>query len=255
MSVPPAQGTTPPGAAGEEEAARWVRGMFGRVASRYDFLNHLLSLNLDRYWRARAVRALRPALARPGARVLDACCGTGELLLALQRCARTPVLGVDFCHPMLVAARRKTSGAPLVEADALALPLADRSLDVVATAFGFRNLANYERGLAEMLRVLKPGGVAAVLEFSQPPSAIFAALYGLYSKRILPAIGGAVSGDAGAYRYLPESVRKFPDADELARMMCQAGFEDVRFERMTGGVVALHTCSAPGGESFSRNLP
>ena len=139
--------------------------------------------------------------------------------------------------------------------DALALPLADRSLDVVATAFGFRNLANYERGLAEMLRVLKPGGVAAVLEFSQPPSAIFAALYGLYSKRILPAIGGAVSGDAGAYRYLPESVRKFPDADELARMMCQAGFEDVRFERMTGGVVALHTCSAPGGESFSRNLP
>jgi demethylmenaquinone methyltransferase/2-methoxy-6-polyprenyl-1,4-benzoquinol methylase len=262
MSGPPAEGTAPPGAAGEEEAARWVRGMFGRVAHRYDFLNHLLSFNLDRFWRARAVRELRTALERPGARVLDLCCGTGDLLLALAGAsppgssrlrpladARGSVqavraLGIDFCHPMLVAARgkvdRRRADAALVEADALALPLADRSLDVVATAFGFRNLANYERGLRELERVLKPGGTAAILEFSQPPSAAFAALYRFYSRRILPAIGGAVSGERGAYEYLPESVRKFPAAGQLADMMREAGFVEVRFERLTGGIVALH---------------
>ena len=246
MSGPPAEGTAPPGAAGEEEAARWVRGMFGRVAHRYDFLNHLLSFNLDRYWRAHTVRELRAALERPGARVLDLCCGTGDLLLALdgaspQASAR---LGIDFCHPMLVAARgkveRRRVDAALVEADALALPLADRSLDVVATAFGFRNLANYERGLREIERVLKPGGTAAILEFSQPPSRFFAALYRFYSRRVLPAVGGAVSGERGAYEYLPESVRKFPGAGQLAEMMREAGFVEVGFERLTGGIVALH---------------
>ncbi len=237
MSVAP--GTTPAGAAGEAEAARWVRGMFGRVARRYDLLNHLLSFNLDRYWRARTVRELRPALERPGARVLDVCCGTGDLLAALGG-----TLGIDFCHPMLVAARRKMPAAALVEADALALPLADASLDVVATAFGFRNLANYEKGLRELRRVLKPGGVAAILEFSQPPSALFAALYGFYSKRVLPAIGGAVSGERAAYEYLPESVRKFPSAEGLAGMMREAGFVEVRFSRMTGGIVALHLGTA-----------
>ena len=273
MSGPPAEGTAPPGAAGEEEAARWVRGMFGRVARRYDFLNHLLSFNLDRYWRARTVRELRAALGRPGALVLDLCCGTGDLLLALAGAsplassrlrpladARSSVqapncdrqgadlavraLGIDFCHPMLAAARgkveRRRVDAALVEADALALPLADRSLDVVATAFGFRNLANYERGLREIQRVLKPGGAAAILEFSQPPSALFAVLYRFYSRRILPAVGGAVSGERGAYEYLPESVRKFPSAEQLAGMMREAGFVEVRFERMTGGIVALH---------------
>ncbi|HEY1204348.1 MAG: class I SAM-dependent methyltransferase [Bryobacteraceae bacterium] len=234
MSGPPAEGTAPPGAAGEEEAARWVRGMFGRVARRYDFLNHLLSFNLDRRWRARTVRELRAALERPGARVLDLCCGTGDLLVTRGG------LGIDFCHPMLLAARGKRPGAALVEADALALPLADRSFDVAATAFGFRNLANYEKALREIERVLKPGGVAAILEFSQPPSALFAALYRFYSRRILPAVGGALSGERGAYEYLPESVRKFPSADRLADMMREAGFVEVRFERLTGGIVALH---------------
>jgi demethylmenaquinone methyltransferase/2-methoxy-6-polyprenyl-1,4-benzoquinol methylase len=213
--------------------------MFGRVARRYDFLNHLLSFNLDRYWRARTVRELRAALERPGARVLDVCCGTGDLLGALGR-----GVGIDFCHPMLLAARRKMPGAALAEADAMALPLADASLDVVATAFGFRNLANYEKGLREMRRVLKPGGVAAILEFSQPPSALFAALYGFYSRRVLPAIGGVVSGERGAYEYLPESVRRFPHAERLAVMMREAGFVEVRFERMTGGIVALHLGTA-----------
>ena len=238
------EGTAPPGAAGEEESARWVRGMFGRVANRYDFLNHLLSFNLDRHWRARTVRELRAALERPGVRVLDLCCGTADLLLALEASARTPMLGIDFCHPMLVAARgkveRRRVDAALVEADALALPLADRSLDVVATAFGFRNLANYERGLREIERVLKPGGTAAILEFSQPPSRFFAALYRFYSRRVLPAVGGAVSGERGAYEYLPESVRKFPGAGQLAEMMREAGFVEVGFERLTGGIVALH---------------
>lgn len=231
-------GTTPPGAEGEDEAARWVRGMFGRVAPRYDFLNHLLSLNIDRRWRARTVARLRPVLERPGSRALDICCGTGDLTLALARASAGRVTGVDFSHPMLIAARRK--GAHVIEADALALPVPDESFDLVTSAFGFRNLANYEAGLREIRRALKPGGTAAILEFSTPPNAAFAALYRFYSRRILPAVGGALSGDAGAYRYLPESVRKFPDAEGLAAMMREAGFEDVCFERMTGGIVALH---------------
>jgi demethylmenaquinone methyltransferase/2-methoxy-6-polyprenyl-1,4-benzoquinol methylase len=248
MSCPPARGTTPPGATGEDEAARWVRGMFSRVAPRYDFLNHLLSLNIDRYWRARTVRRLRGVLERPGARVMDVCCGTGDLLLALQRAAAAPVLGGDFSHAMLTAATRKIAERRLpssvVEADALRLPLADGSLDLVTTAFGFRNLSNYDRGLGEFRRVLKPGGTLAILEFSTPPNPAVAAFYGFYSNRILPAIGAAFSGDAKAYKYLPESVRKFPNAPELAERMREAGFEDVRFERLTAGIVALHLGTA-----------
>ncbi len=146
---------------------------------------------------------------------------------------------------MLKAAKRKTQGrAVLVEADALALPVPDASLDLITTAFGFRNLANYEQGLGEMRRALRPGGVAAILEFSTPPNAALAALYGFYSRRILPAVGGAVSGEPGAYTYLPDSVRRFPAAERLAAMLVEAGFRDVRFERMTGGIVALHTGTA-----------
>ncbi|HLI84938.1 MAG TPA: bifunctional demethylmenaquinone methyltransferase/2-methoxy-6-polyprenyl-1,4-benzoquinol methylase UbiE [Bryobacteraceae bacterium] len=234
-------------APGEQEAASWIRAMFGRVAHRYDLANHLLSFGIDYYWRAHAARRLRHILEDPQARVLDICCGTGDLVLALERARRhpaNPVLGSDFCHPMLVAAKHKSeqrgSRAALFESDALRLPLADKSLDLLTVAFGFRNLANYQAGLAEMRRVLRPGGTAAILEFTQPPNAWFAALYHFYSRRVLPLIGGAISGDRGAYTYLPESVKRFPDARELAAGMRRAGFAQVNYEYLTGGIVALH---------------
>ncbi|MEO8098826.1 MAG: bifunctional demethylmenaquinone methyltransferase/2-methoxy-6-polyprenyl-1,4-benzoquinol methylase UbiE [Acidobacteriota bacterium] len=240
----PASGSTPRGAATEQDAARWVQGMFGRIAGRYDLLNHLLSFNLDKRWRARTVDRVADILARPDARVLDLCCGTGDVLLALEKRAGKPVLGSDFCHPMLVEANHKIAAGhyrtPLFEADALALPLADGTLDLITVAFGFRNLANYERGMQEMLRVLKPGGVAAVLEFSKPTNAMFASLYGFFSTKVLPWIGGMISGSQDAYSYLPESIGKFPGAEGLAEQMRQAGFSHVEFERMTGGAVALH---------------
>ena len=244
-----ASGTTPQGTANEQAAAQWVRGMFGRIAPRYDLLNHLLSFNLDKRWRARTVARVAGILDGPDARVLDLCCGTGDVLLALESRresihGHTPVLASDFCHPMLVEARRKISthgfSTPVFEADALSLPLADASLDLITVAFGFRNLANYERGLHEMLRVLKPGGVAAILEFSQPSNAAFRAIYGFFSTSVLPRIGGIISGSPEAYSYLPESIRKFPGAEQLAQEMLRTGFSRVEFERMTGGAVALH---------------
>jgi len=242
------KGTTPAGAGNEQEAALWVRDMFGRVAHRYDLANHLLSFNIDRYWRARTVQRVRHILERPEARVLDICCGTGDLALALARARRGPVLGSDFCHPMLVAARQKAAArqarAFLFEADALRLPLGAGSVDLLTVAFGFRNLANYAGGLGEMRRVLAPGGLAAILEFSQPPNAAFAGLYNFYSRRILPVIGGALSGSRDAYTYLPESVRKFPAALELAAEMRRAGFVRVSHEYLTGGIVALHLGAA-----------
>ncbi len=227
--------------------------MFGRVAHRYDLANHLLSFNIDRHWRSRTVREVREILRRPEARALDLCCGTGDLLRALEEDGRlraleedgrAACLGSDFCHPMLTAAAAKLRKgglrSKLFEADALRLPVRDSSLDLVTVAFGFRNLVNYDAGLNEMRRVLRPGGMAAILEFSQPGNPAFAAFYGFYSRRILPVIGGAISGERDAYTYLPESVRKFPDAPELAERMRAAGFEDVRFIRMTFGIVALH---------------
>jgi demethylmenaquinone methyltransferase/2-methoxy-6-polyprenyl-1,4-benzoquinol methylase len=237
-------GAAPPGVSGEQAAARWVRGMFGRIAGHYDLLTHLLSFNLDRRWRARLVERASEAIARPGARVLDLCCGTGDVLLALENKHQAAAFGSDFCHPMLVEAARKISArnlrSPLFEADALLLPLADGSLDLITIAFGFRNLANYDKGLEEVLRALKPGGVAAILEFSQPDNRVFGALYGFFSTRVLPWVGGVVSGSREAYTYLPESIRKFPGAEDLAARMRGAGFARVEFERMTAGAVALH---------------
>jgi demethylmenaquinone methyltransferase / 2-methoxy-6-polyprenyl-1,4-benzoquinol methylase len=241
-------GTTPAGTETEQQASRWVREMFGRIAPRYDLLNHLLSLNIDRFWRARTVSRVAPILAHSGVRVLDVACGTGDLTIALQ--ARGPsalVLGSDFCHPMLVTANGKlANGQRLFESDALALPVRDSSLDLVTIAFGFRNLTNYREGLLELRRVLKPGGTLAILEFSTPRNPFLARAYSFYSRAILPAVGGMISGSKEAYTYLPESVRKFPDAEGLAEQMRDAGFDNVRFERMTAGIVALHMGEALG---------
>lgn len=238
------RGAMPAGARDQREASKWVRSMFGRVAHRYDLLNHLLSFHIDKYWRAKTVRRVSRILERPDARVLDLCCGTGDLTLALQRRARRIVFGSDFCHPMLVAASEKSANrnasTPLFEADALQLPLADASFDLVTVAFGFRNLASYDAGLAEMRRLLKPGGAVAILEFSQPPNAVMRAVNGIYCQRILPLIGGWISGQPDAYSYLPDSVSRFPDAPELAANMQRAGFNDVTYEYFTGGTVALH---------------
>lgn len=237
-------GTTPRGAKDEEQAAAWVRGMFGRIAGRYDLLNHLLSFNLDKGWRRKTVRRVAHILEAPDAKILDLCCGTGDLLLALEARRGAPVYGSDFCHPMLNEAARKieTSGgrSKLFEADALRLPLASSSFDLITIAFGFRNLTSYRRGLEELLRVLRPGGTLAILEFSQPSNRVFAGLYRLFSTRILPRVGAWVSGSADAYEYLPESISKFPAAEELAAEMRAAGFAAVEFQPMTGGAVALH---------------
>jgi demethylmenaquinone methyltransferase/2-methoxy-6-polyprenyl-1,4-benzoquinol methylase len=245
----PALGTTPEGAQSEQEASRWVRAMFGRVAHRYDLANHLLSANIDRSWRSHTVRRVRNVLLRPDARVMDLACGTGDLLIALERAAGRLLIGSDFCHPMLTGARAKLERAALrsvlVEADALSLPLGDASLDLITIAFGFRNLANYSAGLMEMRRVLRRGGALAILEFSQPPNRAFAALYNWYSRQVLPLIGGALSGAPEAYKYLPESVRKFPEAAALAAMMSDIGFAPVEWEYLTFGIVALHIGRVP----------
>lgn len=239
-----ATGTTPEGAKSEQEASRWVRSMFARVAHRYDFANHLLSANVDRYWRGVTVSRVRDILHRPGARVLDLACGTGDMLIALEREAGHRLIGSDFCHPMLTGAHakleRRRLRSALVESDALALPFSDASLDLITVAFGYRNLANYRAGLVEMRRVLRPGGALAILEFTQPPNRIFAAVYNWYSRNLLPIVGGAISGAPEAYSYLPESVRKFPNAPALASMMRNTGFTAVDWEYLTFGIAALH---------------
>jgi demethylmenaquinone methyltransferase/2-methoxy-6-polyprenyl-1,4-benzoquinol methylase len=214
--------------------------MFAHVAPKYDFLNHLLSFNIDRSWRKGLTNALMPVLQRPTARVLDLCCGTGDVLLDLQRHAATRIYGADFCHPMLVAAQAKSRSSPLFEADALRLPLADESLDAITIAFGFRNLANYPAGLKELHRALKPGGILGILEFSHPPGLLVKAVYRVYLSMLLPLVGGLVSGSLSAYSYLPASIRKFPSAPALRALMMEAGFTNAHFELMSGGIAALH---------------
>lgn len=243
-------GTRPTGATSEAEASRKVREMFTRIAPRYDLLNHLLSLHMDRMWRARTARILQPILDRPDARILDLCCGTGDLAFALQRRAKGKVWAADFAHAMLVRAREKISletqgcstnwNIPLVESDALCMPFADASFDLVTTAFGFRNLANYEAGLQEIWRMLKPGGTAAILEFAEPKAGWFADLYRWYFRSVLPRLGGMISGDRAAYTYLPSSVSKFLRPEELTELIYRSGFDNVQARVWTGGTVALH---------------
>ena len=237
-------GTRPEGIQGEEEAAQAVRRMFAGIVPRYDLLNRLLSFSFDQRWRRRTARALAARLAAADSRALDLCCGTADLTLELRRVSAGWVAGSDFVHAMLVRAgekaARRRQGIALVEADALQLPFADSSFDVVTAAFGFRNLANYSRGLKEIHRVLKRGGEVGILEFARPQRGVFGACYGFYFRRVLPWIGTAVSGVRGPYSYLPASVDKFPDCNEFTRWMEAAGFSSVSYQLWTGGTVALH---------------
>jgi demethylmenaquinone methyltransferase / 2-methoxy-6-polyprenyl-1,4-benzoquinol methylase len=252
-----ARGTRPEGANTEADAARKVREMFTQIAPRYDLLNHLLSLELDRVWRARVARRLRPILERPEVLVLDLCCGTGDLAFSLARAGRARIIGADFSHTMLVRARQKSgaiaksarSGAEasiaFFEADALRLPFADASFALVTTAFGFRNLANYEAGLREIQRVLKPQGTLAILEFTEPPAGILGNLYRWYFRNVLPRLGGLISGDRSAYTYLPASVSRFFHPPELTALMNSVGYKSVTESAWTFGTVALHTGVKP----------
>jgi len=240
-------GTRPEGIRDETEAAAHVREMFGRIAPRYDLLNHILSLDVDKLWRRRVARAFRDVLQDSRARVLDLCCGTGDLAFAFRKLAPhgARITGSDFVPEMLARARSKAealgAAVDFLEADALQLPFDNATFDLVSCAFGFRNLANYERGLQEILRVLKPGGAAAILEFAEPPGPIFGALYRFYFRRVLPRLGGLISGSSAAYSYLPRSVSKFPAPAELKIQFERAGYVSVNFERWTGGIVTLHT--------------
>ena len=247
-------GAKPQGATDEASAARAVREIFDAIAPRYDLLNHVLSMNVDRLWWWRAARRFKEVLAEPEAAVLDICCGTGDLTMALlkrrPRGAR-PVLAADFARNMLsrgakkfdVSARR--AGEPYavpLEADALHLPLRSESLDLIVSAFGFRNLANYEAGLREFHRVLKPGGQLGILEFSEPGGLVGKA-YAVYFRRVLPAIGRAICGKDGAYSYLPVSVGNFPLPAEMLALMRSAGYEQCAWQPYTFGIAGLYTAA------------
>ena len=221
-------GARPAGEASEAEAAEQVRGIFNSIAPSYDLLNHLLSMGLDRRWWSRAARSFRPVLTRADARVLDLCCGTGDMtaaLLAERPEKAEPVTGLDFSAQMLERARMKYGAANVhwVEGDAMHLPYADESFDLVTAAFGFRNLTNYAEGLREIYRVLKPGGMIGILECNQPDG-LRGFGYGIYFRHVLPLLGGWISGDRAAYRYLPASVERFPRPPQMLRMMAEAGF-------------------------------
>lgn len=229
----------------EAAHAKAVREMFSGIAGRYDLLNHLLSANIDKGWRRRVSNELREILDDPDAVVLDVACGTGDLAIELNRNSKARIIGTDFCRPMLEFARSKSAAEthpiPYVEGDALGLPFDDEMFDAVTIAFGLRNLAKVDGGIAELRRVIKPGGKLAILEFSSPVVPGFGRLFNFYFSYILPRIGGAVSGSRGAYEYLPDSVSKFPDQKKLASMMADAGFETVKFRNLTGGIAALHS--------------
>jgi demethylmenaquinone methyltransferase / 2-methoxy-6-polyprenyl-1,4-benzoquinol methylase len=246
------KGTVPEGATSEQDASRKVREMFTRIAPRYDLLNHLLSGQMDKRWRTKAARELKPILTRPDARVLDLCCGTGDLAFSLARNGEARIVGADFSHTMLARAKEKSaalangaSALPFFEADALRLPFADSSFDLVTSAFGFRNLANYEAGLREIHRVLKPGGTIAILEFTEPAPGLMGDLYRFYCQKVLPKIGGFISGDSAAYAYLPKSVARFFRPDEFIAQMQRVGYVNARYILMTLKSVALHLAVRP----------
>jgi demethylmenaquinone methyltransferase / 2-methoxy-6-polyprenyl-1,4-benzoquinol methylase len=246
----PVTGAAPEGARDPGSAARAIREMFTSIAPRYDLLNHLLSLNIDRLWWRRTARSFALILAQPGVRVLDLCCGTGDMTFALRKQAgKCEILGADFSHAMLQRARLKSldkmseSGklaAPgWVEADALCLPFPDEHFNLVTSAFGFRNLADYDAGLREIARVLRPGGECGILDFSEP-NGIIGPLYRLYFKHVLPRVGTMLSGVRGPYAYLPNSVERFPLPEEMLNRMRRAGFRDPSWTPYTLGIAGLY---------------
>jgi demethylmenaquinone methyltransferase / 2-methoxy-6-polyprenyl-1,4-benzoquinol methylase len=229
--------------AGNDEKAIRVRRMFGAIAGRYDFLNHFLSANIDRSWRRTCVREVGKRLSTSAPVILDVGCGTADLSLAFSNLG--PVLGCDFCQPMLrvgaekLKERKKANPISLLNADALALPFCCESFDAAVSAFVLRNLADMELGIREMRRVLRPGGVAGILEFGMPKIPLLAALYRFYFLHILPRLGKVLSGVDGPYGYLPSSVQSFPPAGELKEMIERAGFRNVEYKLLTGGVAVL----------------
>ena len=230
-----------------------IRRMFGQIAPWYDFLNHLLSLNIDKRWREKTAKLVPPSPAEAGP-ILDLCTGTGDLALTYDRVAggAVPIIGADFCHEMLVLAAQKAHavGASgrmrFVEADAQALPFPADTFQLVSVAFGLRNITDPDAGLAEMVRVLRPGGRVAILEFSKPRHWLLGRLYRGYFRYVLPLVGQLLSRNKeSAYRYLPESVLKFPDYEDLADKLRAAGFADVTYEPLTFGIATLYVGSKP----------
>jgi demethylmenaquinone methyltransferase/2-methoxy-6-polyprenyl-1,4-benzoquinol methylase len=239
-----ARGARPAGATDEQSSAASVQQMFNSIAPRYDLLNHVLSMNIDRLWWWRTARRFRGVLAKPEAMVLDICCGTGDMTLALLK--RRPqgaraILAADFSHAMLArgAAKFENRNAFALEADALRLPLQQDSMSLITTAFGFRNLVNYEAGLREFHRVLKPGGELGILDFSEP-GGFLGKLYAFYFRRILPAIGARLSGMGSAYSYLPASVERFPPPAAMLTLMRDVGFTETSWTPYSFGIAGLY---------------
>ena len=256
-------GAAPQGAHDPHSAAQAVREMFTSIAPRYDLLNHVLSFNIDRLWWRHTARTFRDILLCPDARILDVCCGTGDMTFALRRqagksCAQ--ILGADFSHAMLQRAAAKSSSRQnwgllrgsthnessqkestpdWIEADALRLPFPGEHFDLVTSAFGFRNLADYDSGLREIVRVLRPGGECGILDFGEPKG-MTGALYRIYFKQVLPRVGTLISGVRGPYSYLPASVERFPPPQEMIMRMKRAGFSEATWTRYTLGIAGLY---------------
>jgi len=230
--------------ADELKHAKDVREMFSQISPKYDFLNHFLSGNTDKRWRKLVTKKLEDILENENALVLDVACGTGDLALELQKNSRAKIIGTDFCRPMLTIAQEKNAAEnlsiPYLEADGMNLSFANETFDAVTIAFGLRNFSNWQDGLRELHRVLKTGGKLVVLEFSAPIVPGFRQAFQFYFTKILPKIGGAVSGSPGAYEYLSESVARFPDQKGLLKMLLETGFSEVEYKNLTGGITAIH---------------
>ena len=241
VSRDPVRGAAPEGATDKDSAARAVREMFTAIAPRYDRLTHVLSANVDKLWWRRTARTFTAILSRPNAQVLDLCCGTGDMTFALRREGpQAHITGADFSHAMLVRASAKSADVRLVrwiEADALQLPFPDQSFDLITSAFGFRNLADYDAGLREVYRILRPGGQFGILEFSEPKG-LLGTFYKFYFKSVLPRIGRMISGSK-AYSYLPASVERFPSPAEMLERIMAAGFHGPSWTPYTFGVAGL----------------